>query len=106
MLKLVDLANRPDFDAGPLRISPARRMVEGPAGSTSVEPIVMKVFLLLFDARGSVVTRDELLAHAWGGVFVGDDSLNRAIGQVRKIAAETAPALFEIETIPRTGYRM
>ena len=106
MLKLVDLANRPDFDAGPLRISPSRRLIEGPSGSAAVEPIVMKVFLLLFDARGSVVTRDELFAHAWGGVFVGDDSLNRAIGRVRKIAQETAPGLFEIETIPRTGYRM
>src|SRR4029078_4780549 len=106
MLKLVDLANRPDFDAGPLRISPSRRLIEGPSGSAAVEPIVMKVFLLLFDARGSVAARDELFAHAWGGVFVGDDSLNRAIGRVRKIAQETAPGLFEIETIPRTGYRM
>jgi DNA-binding winged helix-turn-helix (wHTH) protein/tetratricopeptide (TPR) repeat protein len=106
MLKLVDLANRPDFDVGPLRISPARRLIEGPAGSATVEPIVMKVFLLLLDARGSVVTRDELFGAAWGGVFVGDDSLNRAIGHVRKIAAETAPGLFEVETIPRTGYRL
>jgi DNA-binding winged helix-turn-helix (wHTH) protein len=106
MLKLADLAGRADFVAGPLRVSPARRQIEGPAGSASVEPIVMKVFLLLLDAGGSVVTRDELFGNAWGGVFVGDDSLNRAIAQVRKIAAETAPGLFEIETIPRTGYRL
>ena len=66
----------------------------------------MKVFLLLLDAGGSVVTRDELFGSAWGGVFVGDDSLNRAIARVRKIADETAPGLFEIETIPRTGYRL
>jgi tetratricopeptide (TPR) repeat protein len=66
----------------------------------------MKVFLLLLDARGSVVTRDELFGTAWGGVFVGDDSLNRAIARVRKIAAETAPGLFGVETIPRTGYRL
>src|SRR5207253_3213917 len=79
---------------------------EGPAGSVSLEPIVMKVFLLLLDAGGNVVTRDELFCNAWGGVFVGDDSLNRAIALVRKIAAETAPGLFEIETIPRTGYRL
>src|SRR5690348_10456899 len=79
MLKLADLARRSDFDAGPLRISPARRLVEGPSGRANVEPIVMKVFLLLLDARGSVVTRDELFGYAWGGVFVGDDSLNRAI---------------------------
>ena len=29
-----------------------------------------------------------------------------AIGKVRKIAATTAPGLFEIETVPRTGYRL
>ena len=106
MLKLADLAGRADFDAGPLHVSPARRLIEGPAGITNVEPIVMKVFLLLLDAGGSVVTRDELFGNAWGGVFVGDDSLNRAIARVRRIAAETAPNLFEIETIPRTGYRL
>ena len=106
MLKLADLANRPDFDVGPLQVSPARRLVQGPAGSAHLEPIVMKVFLLLLDAGGSVVTRDELFGNAWGGVFVGDDSLNRAIARVRKIASETAPGLFEIETIPRTGYRL
>jgi DNA-binding winged helix-turn-helix (wHTH) protein len=106
MLKLSDLASRADFNAGPLRVSPARRQIEGPAGNASLEPIVMKVFLLLLDAGGSVVTRDDLFGNAWGGVFVGDDSLNRAIARVRRIAAETAPGLFEIETIPRTGYRL
>lgn len=106
MLKLSDLAARGDFDAGPLHVSPARRLIEGPAGSANLEPIVMKVFLLLLDAAGNVVTRDELFGNAWGGVFVGDDSLNRAIARVRKIANETAPGLFEIETIPRTGYRL
>lgn len=106
VLKLADLAGRADFKAGPLHVSPARRLIEGPAGKATVEPIVMKVFLLLLDAGGSVVTRDELFGSAWGGVFVGDDSLNRAIARVRKIAAETAPGLFEIETIPRTGYRL
>jgi DNA-binding winged helix-turn-helix (wHTH) protein len=106
VLKLVDLAGRADFNAGPLRVSPGRRLVEGPAGSAHLEPIVMKVFLLLLDARGSVVTRNDLFDQAWGGSIVGDDSLNRAIARVRKIASETAPGSFEIETIPRTGYRV
>lgn len=106
MLRLVDLANRSDFSVGPLRISPARRSLEGPGGSATVEPIVMKVLLMLFDARGSVVTRDDLFATAWGGVFVGDDSLNRAIARARKTLSESVPGSFEIETIPRTGYRL
>jgi TolB-like protein len=106
MLKLVDLANRADFSVGSLRICPAQRLVEGPRGALNLEPIVMKVLLLLVDARGSVVTRNDLFSHAWGEVFVGDDSLNRAIGRLRKLTAEIAPGLFEIETIPRTGYRL
>ena len=106
MLKLSDLAERPDFQLGPLRISPSRRLVEGPGGKAHVEPIIMQVFLLLLDARGQVVTRAELFDQVWGGVMVGDDSLNRAIAKVRKIASVAAPGLFEIETVPRTGYRL
>ena len=61
---------------------------------------------MLLDARGQVVTRNDLFDQVWGGVMVGDDSLNRAIGKVRQIGAQVAPGLFEIETIPRTGYRL
>lgn len=106
MAKLRDLALRPDFDAGPLRISPGRRRVAGPAGEAQLEPLIMQVFLLLLDSRGRVVTRDQLFDQVWGGVMVGDDSLNRAIAKVRRIASDVSPGLFEIETIPRTGYRL
>ena len=58
MLKMTDLTARPDFSAGPLCVSPARRLIEGPAGTTTVQPVVMKAFLLLLDAAGGVVTRD------------------------------------------------
>lgn len=106
MLKLADLAARPDFRIGPLTVSPPRRLVEGPGGQANVEPLIMQVFLLLIDAGGKVVTRNELFDQLWGGVMVGDDSLNRAIAKVRRIGAEVAPGFFEIETIPRTGYRL
>jgi tetratricopeptide (TPR) repeat protein len=66
----------------------------------------MQVFLLLADAKGQVVTRNRLYDECWGGVNVGDYSLNRTITMVRRIAAATAPAAFRIESIPRTGYRL
>ena len=106
MLKLSDLSLRPDFQLGPMLVGPARRLVQGPGGSAHVQPLIMQVFLMLVDARGQVVTRNELFDQVWGGVMVGDDSLNRAIGKVRQIGAQVAPGLFEIETIPRTGYRL
>jgi len=66
----------------------------------------MQVLLLLVDAGGKVVTRNELFDQVWGGVMVGDDSLNRAVAKVRKTLDEVGSGLFEIETIPRTGYRL
>jgi DNA-binding winged helix-turn-helix (wHTH) protein len=106
MLKLSDLALRPDLQLGPMLVSPSRRLVEGPGGHAHTEPLIMQVFLLLLDAGGRVVTRNELFDQCWGGVMVGDDSLNRAIAKVRRTGAHVAPGLYEIETIPRTGYRL
>lgn len=106
MLKLSDLALRPDLQLGSMLVSPSRRLVEGPGGHIHLEPLIMQVLLLLLDARGKVVTRTELFDQCWGGVIVGDDSLNRAILKVRRTGAHVAPGLFEIETIPRTGYRL
>ena len=106
MLKLSDLALRPDLQLGPMLVSPSRRLVEGPGGHAHVEPLIMQVFLLLLDAGGKVVTRHELFDQCWGGVMVGDDSLNRAIAKIRRTGAQVAPGLYEIETIPRTGYRL
>lgn len=106
MLKLSDLALRPDLQVGPMLISPSRRLVEGQGGHAHLEPLIMQVFVLLLDAGGKVVTRNQLLDQCWGGVMVGDASLNRTIVKLRRAGAQVAPGLFEIETIPRTGYRL
>jgi DNA-binding winged helix-turn-helix (wHTH) protein/tetratricopeptide (TPR) repeat protein len=106
VLKLRDLAERPDFALGVLRVSPSRRRIAGPAGEVHVEPLIMQVFLLLSDAEEEVVTRTRLFDECWGGVIVGDESLNRAITMIRRALAETAPGMFESENIPRTGYRL
>ena len=65
----------------------------------------MQVLLVLADSAGQVVTRETLFNRCWGGVFAGDDSLNRAIAGVRR-AITLVGGTFEVETIPRTGYRL
>jgi DNA-binding winged helix-turn-helix (wHTH) protein/tetratricopeptide (TPR) repeat protein len=101
-----DLAARGDFRLGEALVSPATRTVSGPGGSSVIEPRVMQVLIVLTDAAGQVVTREILFERCWGGVYVGDDSLNRVIGAIRKIASEIAGGTFAVETIPRTGYRL
>lgn len=99
------LARRADFQLGSSWIRPAVRMVEGPGGSVAAEPRVMQVLLALVDADCGVLTRDDLIRRCWQGRIVGDDAINRAISEIRRIARE-AGAEFGVETIPRIGFRL
>lgn len=100
------LAARADFTLGSVRVSPSRRIVSGPDGSRDVEPRVMQVLVVLAEHPGAVVTRHMLFDRCWGTTNVGDDSLNRAVAAIRRLAAEVGQDSFEVETIPRTGYRL
>jgi DNA-binding winged helix-turn-helix (wHTH) protein/tetratricopeptide (TPR) repeat protein len=106
LLRAADLAEREDFKLGETVVSPSTRAISGPGGSTSVEPRIMQVLVVLADAAGHVVTRDILFQRCWGGVYVGDDSLNRVIATVRKLASEIANGSFAVGTVPRTGYKL
>ncbi|MGX7952916.1 winged helix-turn-helix domain-containing protein [Tsuneonella sp. HG249] len=99
------LARRADFSLGAATIRPSVRTVEGPGGSAPAEPRVMQVLVALADAQGAVLSRDDLIRSCWKGQIVGDDSINRAISEVRRIARKTEGG-FEIETIPRIGFRL
>src|SRR3954447_13340138 len=106
MPHLRDLAVRSDFQVGSLSVSPSRRLIQGPSGAANLQPLIMQVLLCLLASEGRVVTRDELFNQCWGSAVVGDDSLNRAITKVRHVTGQVAPGQVEIETIPRTGYRL
>ncbi|NNM76841.1 hypothetical protein HJG53_08015 [Sphingomonas sp. ID1715] len=100
-----ELAYRPELAVGPVRIRPALRRLEGPASAVTVEPRVMQVLVTLAEAGGEVVTREQLNAICWNGQVVGDDALNRAVGEARR-ALKQAGAEGGIETIPKIGYRL
>lgn len=101
----VPLARRPDFSLGRATIRPSLRSIEGPDGTAIAEPRVMQVLLALADANGAVLTRDDLIGQCWNGTIVGDDAVNRAIAELRKMV-RTSGAGFAVETIPRIGYRL
>ena len=106
LLTTAELAARVDFRLGQAFVSPSRRSIRGPGGTALVEPRVMQVLTVLAEAKGNVVTRDVLFQRCWGSPHVGDDSLNRAIAGVRRLATSVAGDSFTIENIPRTGYRL
>lgn len=93
-----------DFRLGGVLIRPSTRQIEAGALSATLEPRVMQVLVILARCAGQVVSREELIRTCWEGRIVGEDALNRCISKVRKLAE--AHGAFELETIPRVGYRM
>jgi DNA-binding winged helix-turn-helix (wHTH) protein/tetratricopeptide (TPR) repeat protein len=99
------LAHRRDFAIGNAVVRPSIRSIEGPAGRVALEPRIMQVLLALADARGSVLSRDDLIREVWGGRIVGEDAVNRTIAVLRRAGRESG-ADFVVETIPRIGFRL
>ena len=69
-----------------------------------LQPQNLKVLVALVQKIGLVVTRDELIERCWDGRAIGDDVIHRAISTLRQFAAKAGG--FEIETVPRCGYRL
>lgn len=100
----IALARQAAFRLGGLDVRPATLEVVWPDGRELLQPRVMQVLVALACERGQVVGRDELIAQCWDGRFVSDDAVNIVIAQLRKLAQRTKA--FQLETIPRVGYRL
>jgi TolB-like protein/DNA-binding winged helix-turn-helix (wHTH) protein/Flp pilus assembly protein TadD len=103
----IDLAHAVPFRLGSLRVEPGlRQIVEAEGPSETLEPRVMQVLVALAMANGAIVSRDDLVRQCWEGRIVGDDSINRVIGRLRRLAEEKPNGEFRIETITKVGYRL
>jgi tetratricopeptide (TPR) repeat protein len=64
----------------------------------------MQVLVALANARGEILSRDDLIDACWGGRAVSDDALNRVLSRLRALARKFEG--FQVETITKVGYRL
>jgi Tol biopolymer transport system component/DNA-binding winged helix-turn-helix (wHTH) protein len=102
----INLAQELDFDLGAARVRPSTREISRGERRETLEPRVMQVLVALARRPGHVVSRDALIAQCWGGRIVGEDAINRCIGQLRKHAQALGEAALTIDTVARVGYRL
>src|SRR4029078_11322741 len=101
------LSAEPDFALGDVAVHPSLLEMTRGGHRQPVEPRVMQVLVALAGAGGAVVSRDELIQRCWEGRVVGDAAINRCIFRLRELAdAGGGSPSFQIETIPRVGYRL
>ena len=72
-----------------------------------LEPRLMKLLCVLAHRQGEVLTREQLDDLLWPDSIVNENSLTRAISELRrKLTLSSASASVFIETIPKKGYRL
>src|SRR5262245_7033192 len=76
-------------------------------GRTVLPPQLLRLLTMLVEARGSMVTREELRQELWADTTFGDfeNGLNAAVKRLREALGDSAIAPRFVETIPRRGYR-
>ena len=66
----------------------------------------LHVLLVLIDAGGGAVSRDDLLDAVWGEHYPTDSVVSRAIADLRSAFGESAGDGETIRTIPKFGYQL
>ena len=94
------------FKLGDLVVRPQALEIETPAGATKLEHKVMGLLAAFAERPGEVWLRDDLLDRLWPGDEIGDESLTRAVYQLRRALREKHGIDDLIKTVPKRGYRL
>ncbi|HVW72486.1 MAG TPA: winged helix-turn-helix domain-containing protein [Rhizomicrobium sp.] len=97
---------RDPFQVAGFTVEPARNRIAGPGGEIAIEPKLMDLLCVLAGAPGRVFSRGELIDLVWGSQFGADESLTRAISQLRKLLGDSREEPRILETISKRGYRL
>jgi len=90
---------------GAFRLHHTGRLLLRDGEVVPLEPKQLDTLLALVEARGSLLTKEELLERVWPGIFVEETNLTRNISLLRKTLGNGVDGRAYIETIPKQGYR-
>ena len=95
-----------DFRIGAFEISPVLNRIKHGSVILKIEPLIMDVLAHMALRSGEIVLRDDFISKVWKSTESSDESLTRAISNLRKVFREFDPNLEYIETVPKRGYRL
>lgn len=89
---------------GPFRLDADGRVLYRGAERVALTPKAVDLLVVLVQARGRPVAKDELLRTVWAGTVVEEGSLASHVSLLRK-ALDAGGGEGFIETLPKRGYR-
>jgi DNA-binding response OmpR family regulator len=87
-------------------IDPARLRIHGPNGWIELTPLEFKLATKLIEAKGSIVSRDDLLKDVWGFTLLPKTrTVDHFLGRLRKHFEKNAEEPKHFLTVRGAGYR-
>ncbi len=103
---VVDTELHQGFQLGGLVIEPDLGVVIRNGQRYHLAPKAMEVLLFLASTNGEVVSREQILAFAWGDEHASKTNVTHVISEIRHALDDHKECPTYIQTIPRKGYRM
>ena len=94
------------FRLGEWRVEPAANTLMRVKEEIHLEPKVMEVLSCLAEHAGEVVSKRELIDAVWQTEFIAENTLTRAIAEIRRALGDDSRHPTYIQTIPKRGYRL
>ena len=95
-----------DFCVGDWLVQPKLAKIRRGDEAVHVTPRAMAVLVYLANAKGAVVSRNEILDAVWPRMAVTPDALSQCIVELRKAFRDNSKRPSVIETIPKVGIRL
>ena len=91
---------------GPFELDPLSRLLRHGNEPVRLSTPQFKVLHRLVVHAGSVVSKETLIDEAWGRAAITENSLEKAISDLRKVLRGGGSEEIWIETVPHQGYRL
>src|SRR5215468_4443237 len=93
------------YEFGPFRLDPLKRRLLRDGEVVRLTPKAFDLLLVLVEARGQTLEKDELLEKVWPDTIVEENNLNQNITALRKLLGDSRQESQYIATISKLGYR-
>jgi tetratricopeptide (TPR) repeat protein len=90
---------------GSFQIDPRTWLLTRDGTAVDLSPRLVEILAFIVSRGGEIVTKDELLERFWSGVNVTENTVTRAIADIRKAIKDEASQPKYLETASRRGYR-
>src|SRR6187200_3445956 len=90
---------------GPFQIDSRTWLLTNKDRVVDLSPRLVEILAHIVSRDGEIVTKDELLERFWPDVHVTDNTLTRAIADIRKALGDDAADPKYLQTASRRGYR-